>query len=168
MKVGPAAVEKFQQFNVPGDDSNYHFESFTFASGKLGTAIKANRGTFKAEVLESMHQIKSQETPAGAGADADVSVSAIGNAQGAGFAVVRYYNVVDSATGGSADSLDLAAAIRGDVHMIVNDTAIQLQMYPASGEKINDLADDAAFDIDAFTTVIVGCLVDGVFKAKAI
>lgn len=81
------------------------------------------------------------------------TVAASGNAQGAGYDVVRRVTEVTSATAATNDSLDLPAAVAGDHRVIRNASGVSIDVYPASGESINALAANASLAVADGTTV---------------
>jgi hypothetical protein len=147
-------------FNCQSTDIEKIFASGSGGVIKLKGASK-NSGLV-VETFENVEQIGvAIDSASTRSLDKDLSVSAAGSAQGAGFAVVRYLNVVDAATDTSAEALDLPAATVDKVTVLVNDTAVALEVFPASTETINGAAADAVYDQAAFSTVHYACKVAG-------
>lgn len=131
-----------------------------------GSVVKLKKSALNSnkviEVFENVEQIGvAIDSSSARSVDKDMSVSAAGSAQGAGFAITRYLNVVDSATDTSAEALDLPAATVDDVIVVVNSTAVALEVFPASTETINGAAADAVYDQPAFSTRHYACRVAG-------
>jgi hypothetical protein len=137
-------------------------------SGTYGSVIKNHRGSKKFEVFETALQIDTQINPSKAGADANTAVAAAGGTQAAAAVLTKYLNVVTSATAATADGVALGAATAGKVRRIVNSTAIGIKVYPATGENIDALVDDAAFVIPAGATYHFSCQTAGFWKSAKI
>jgi len=76
----------------------------------------------------------------------DVGITALGAAQGAGYAITKYYNEFDTVdVSGDAYGADLPAAPAADDHYVIsnNDSADNLSVYPQTDGVINALAADA-------------------------
>lgn len=95
------------------------------------------------------------------GSDKVLGGNAAGNAQGAGLAISAYLTEIDTATANTNDSLDLPAAVKDDVRVVINSTTVTLQCYPASGENFKGLAANAAYDIPPKSRKHFVCLADG-------
>lgn len=112
-------------------------------------------------VFETPAQVQVAIDPSdGKSLDKDTSITAAGSTQGNGFAIVNYYNIVDSATDTSAEALDLPAAVAGGVHVVYNQTAVALETFPASGETINGAAANAVYDHAAYAVKTYVCKTD--------
>lgn len=74
----------------------------------------------------------------------NAGVAATGNSQATAKAVVDDLNVVTSATGTSADGLVLPSWPASDDLVIVNTTAVDLDVFPPPGGKINGGSTNAA------------------------
>ena len=75
----------------------------------------------------------------------DAAVAAAGNSQATGTALTGAVNIVTSATGTSADGVVLPAdRAVGDILMIVNETAVALDVFPPTGGAINGGSANAA------------------------
>lgn len=126
-----------------------------------------SRKSAKIEVFESPIEVEIARNPASTNPNAfdkDLSITAAGSAQGAGFSIVNFYNVVDSATETTAEALDLPAATVGKILHIINQTAVALEVFPASTETINGAAADAKYDHAAYTRVHYYCKVAGAWE----
>lgn len=134
-------------------------------SGTYGSVLKIRRGALKFEVFETALQIDSQMNPTKAGADANTAVAAAGGTQGAATALTKYHNVVTSATAGTAEGVGLGAATVGKVRRVINTTAVTVKVYPATGEKIDALAANAAFNVLAGETYHFSCQTAGAWKS---
>lgn len=86
-------------------------------------------------------------TLTGSQTSSNASVSAAGTTQGAATVLTKTVNFVTSVTASSADGVALPAASAGLTITVVNTTATNLNVYPASGDAINDLSSNAAFVI---------------------
>jgi hypothetical protein len=75
----------------------------------------------------------------------NAAVAAAGNSQATATALTASLNVVTSATGTSADGVRLPAGYsQGDIILIVNATAVALDVFPPTGGAINGGTADAA------------------------
>lgn len=75
----------------------------------------------------------------------DAAVAAAGNNQATATALTGAVNVVTSATATSADGVQLPAGYAaGDMVLVVNTTAVALDVFPPSGGAINGASADAA------------------------
>lgn len=68
------------------------------------------------------------------------TVAAAGTTQGAATAMTSDYNVVTSATAGSATGVVVPGATSGKYVVVVNRTAVAINVYPASGHSFDGLA----------------------------
>lgn len=141
--------------------------------GEFGSTIKLGDGSGQESwrIFETPKMIEAAKDPtsnnASIGAsELDLSAEAAGSAQGAGYAVSKYYTEIDTATDTSAEAVDLPAATVGKVHVVENATAVALEVFPASDESINNAADDAVYDQAANSTVYYYCVVAGEWQIK--
>jgi len=75
----------------------------------------------------------------------NTAVAAAGNSQATGTVLSGAVNIVTSATGTSADGVVLPADYaEGDMVIVVNNTAVALDVWPPSGGAINGGSADAA------------------------
>jgi hypothetical protein len=81
--------------------------------------------------------------------NANLAVTAAGANQGAATALATYFNKVTTATVDQGVRLPAGSAVAEQVHVIQNGTAVNVKLYPATDDKINALADNAALDIPA-------------------
>lgn len=126
-----------------------------------------SRTSAKIQVFESPTEVEIARDPSSTNPNAfdkDTSITAAGSAQGAGFNIVNFYNVVDTATDTSAEALDLPAATAGKILHIINDTGVALEVFPASGETINGAAANAVYDHAAYTRIHYYCKVAGAWE----
>lgn len=75
------------------------------------------------------------------------SVSAAGTSQGTATELTKTVNFVTSVTASSAEGVALPGAAAGLFITVVNTTATNLKVYPATGDAINDLSSNTAFII---------------------
>ena len=75
------------------------------------------------------------------------SVSAAGTTQGTATGLTKTVNFVTSVTSSSAEGVALPGAAAGLFITVVNTTATNLKVYPATGDAINDLSSNTAFII---------------------
>lgn len=99
----------------------------------LGEKIRVAEKPFDLEALadlDSTDLIIVQRVAAG--------VAALGAAQGAGYAIIKFLTECDTATVTSADGLDIPAATVGGVRCVINNHAtVTLDIFPASGENFD-------------------------------
>lgn len=75
----------------------------------------------------------------------ELAVAAAGNSQATATALTGAVNVVTSATATSADGVVLPSDFAaGDMLLVVNTTAVALDVFPPSGGAINGASADAA------------------------
>ena len=80
----------------------------------------------------------------------DRTVAAAGNSQATATGLTAVTNVVTSATGTSADGLRLPTGWDvGDRLYVANTTAVALDVFPPTGQKINGGSDNAAVALKA-------------------
>ncbi len=90
------------------------------------------------------------------------AVAAAGSDQATATALTAAINVVTSATGTTADGVRLPGDYaEGDLLLIVNTTAVALDVFPASGKKINGASADAAKALAANMSGLYVSLGDG-------
>ena len=77
------------------------------------------------------------------------AVAGAGNSQGTATALTKTYNVVTSATAGSAEGVKLPDTSTGLEAFILNDTSATIKIYPHSGESIDSGSANAAIDLGA-------------------
>jgi len=137
-------------------------------SSPFGCVLKSGLGGRGARkefwLAESPSQVAVAEDPATANVNAQdkaLGLAALGAAQGAGVDVSRYLNEVTTATATTADSVDLPAATVGKVLVLLNNTDVPLEVYPAVGEIIGDLAANALYLLAARERVHFVCRVAG-------
>lgn len=99
-----------------------------------------------------------------AGSEVDLGVTALNSAQGAGYAVTAYLTEVTSATDVTGEALDLPAATVGDTLVVINATAVALEVFPATSETINGAAANAVYDQPAKSRVHYYCKVAGAWE----
>jgi hypothetical protein len=167
-KVGPsnAELKTPQIFTLQETDLGNPIQKRK--TGTFGSVLKLFRNSQKVEVFETVLQIDTQLNPSKAGADINAAVAGAGSVQGTATLLTKYMNIVTSATGGSAEGVRLGAATRGKVVRIVNNTAVTVKVYPATGENINALADNIALDLPAGATYHYACLTAGFWKSIVI
>lgn len=68
--------------------------------------------------------------------DVTVGIAAAGNSQATATALVTEINVVATATGTSADGVQLPKAVTGRVVTIYNNTAATIEVWPATGDTV--------------------------------
>ena len=71
------------------------------------------------------------------------------NSQGTATALTKAYNIVTSATAGSAEGVKLPDTSTGLEAFILNDTSATIKIYPHSGESIDSGSANAAIDLGA-------------------
>ena len=77
----------------------------------------------------------------------DGAVAGAGNSQGTATALTQTYNVVTSATAGSAEGVKLPDVSTGMEAFILNDTSATIKVYPYSGESVDSGSANAAVDL---------------------
>ncbi len=170
-KVGPSDKNKATPRIIALHEEDLTPDNEIIAKTKTGTygsVIKIKRGAQKFEVFETALQIDTQINPSKAGADANTAVAAAGGNQAAATALTKYHNIVTSATAGTAEGVGLGAATVGKVRRVVNATAVTVKVYPATGENINALADNVAFDVLAGETHHFSCQTAGFWKSAKV
>ena len=75
------------------------------------------------------------------------AVAGAGNSQGTATALTKTYNVVTSATAGSAEGVKLPDVSTGMEAFILNDTSATIKVYPYSGESIDAESANAAIGL---------------------
>ena len=122
--------------------------------------------------FESPLQITALENPATdnyfAKSEIALGLDAAGSAQGAGVAILKFFNTVDAATDSSAEAFDLPAATKGAVHIVVNETAVALEGFPDTDETINGAAANAVYDHAANKTVYYYCTTAGAWRVLVV
>lgn len=64
----------------------------------------------------------------------------------------------------AGDSVRLPAALPGAMILVKNTTATSMDVFPATGENINALADNAAFAVGATTSRMFFCALAGTWE----
>jgi hypothetical protein len=87
------------------------------------------------------------------GRDVQDSIAAAGAAQGTATALTGGICRITTATGGSADGVRLPSAgtFPGDAVVVINKSAATINVYPATGEKINTGTANAAVTVATVT-----------------
>lgn len=88
-------------------------------------------------------------TLAGSQTTSTSNVSAAGTTQGTATALTRTVNFVTSVTASSAEGVSLPAAAAGLNVTVINTTSTNLNVYPASGDAVNDLGSNNPYVIPA-------------------
>jgi hypothetical protein len=124
--------------------------------------------TFPTNVASTSTSTGSMVTAGGLGVGGNVSVGGIlrrslnnalaaaGTTQGTATAIAKDVSVVSSGTGGSATGVILpvpANSTESQEHVICNDTAIDISVYPNSGGSIDSLSTNAAFSLPVGTKI---------------
>lgn len=139
-------------------------------SGSAGfgseVVVEATNGTRKVYfVVETPVMVEAAMNPSsdnnGALNEIALGLDATGSAQGAGVSVSKYFNTIDAATDTSAEAVDLPAAVKNGVLVIHNQTAVALEVFPASGEDVNGGAANAVYNQAANSIVFYYCKEDG-------
>lgn len=73
-----------------------------------------------------------------------LGLDAAGNSAGTAADVTEYFTEVDVSVATSADGIQLDAATVGKVRIVLNTSAVALEMWPQTGENFLGSADDAA------------------------
>jgi hypothetical protein len=80
---------------------------------------------------------------------ASSAVSGAGSTQGAATALTASYNIVTTATAGSAEGVKLPDTATGLETFILNDTAVSIKIYPSTGESIDGGSANASVSLAA-------------------
>jgi hypothetical protein len=72
-------------------------------------------------------------------------IVAAGSVQGDATAITKTHAIVTTAT--ADQGVQLTAAALGLTHEVTNETAVNVKVYPQTGENINDLASNIAIDL---------------------
>lgn len=129
-----------------------------------GSRVTVSKGGVRQdyEVLETPDQIKAAEDPSASNVHAahelNLGLDAAGSAQGAGVAANRYYNTIDAATDTSAEAVDIPVMAVNEVKVIVNLTAVALELFPASGDNFRGKSANAVLDMAANSVLILYCI----------
>lgn len=83
-----------------------------------------------------------------------------GGGQANATALTKAINRVTT-VGTAGDSVKLPAAKAGASIAVINSTATSMNVFPQTGEDINDLGDNAAYAVAANKAVMFLCAVDG-------
>lgn len=123
------------------------------AGGCVVKFVDSSRKSCNYEVLETQAQINVAIDPSSSNPyaqDKNLALSALGANQGAAAALTAYLTMVTSATGGSAEGVRLPA-LSGVTkpYVVINNTAVTVKVYPATGETINGGAANAAVNLAA-------------------
>lgn len=81
--------------------------------------------------------------------DMDLSVSAAGTEQADATDIAKYLSVIDTATANQGVQLKAAAA--GALQVVINATAVNVKVYPATGDAIDGEDVNTAIDLPAGT-----------------
>ena len=88
-------------------------------------------------------------TLAGSQTTSSGNASAAGTTQGTATALTKTVNFITTVTSGSAEGVALPGAAAGLNITIVNTTSTNLNVYPASGDTVNDLGTNNPYVIAA-------------------
>lgn len=125
-----------------------------------GAVVKLSNsvyGSGKIETYETVEQIKTLISPDPADnvlADSALAVTAAGANQGAAYQLLKYFNVVTTATADQGVKLPLAST--GKAVVVINQTANNVKVYPGTANYINGLAVNVAIDLPAGTSLQFG------------
>lgn len=117
------------------------------------------------KVYESAAEIKAQQLVDAGQATTlfaknwvNLAQAAAGATAAAALDVVKYLTEVSSATVTTTDGVQLDAATRGKVRVVVNTSGVALEMWPQTGENFKDSADNAAIAQAAATRKHYVCI----------
>jgi hypothetical protein len=117
-------------------------------------------------ILEDADQLKVAENPDSTYAlDKDLAVAAAGADQATATALTKYFNKVTSSTAGTADGVKLPAALTDKVIVVFNGSANPVNVYPATGEIIDDNAANASVSVAANAITYFASLEDGKWQS---
>ena len=160
---------------VTGGSSNVSLEYIPgdaiaeVTSTPYGAQIKVKKGgvIHEYQVFETPSQVKASENPSTSNPHAQheitIGADAAGSTQGNGVDITTYLTTIDAATDTSAEAFDLPAATLYDVRVLINETAVALEGFPASTENFRGEAANAVLDIPAKSKAVFYCIEEGVW-----
>jgi hypothetical protein len=153
-------------FNYNSGSGVVGFYDLTGSAWRMYIANTTGVVTFPTNVASTSTSTGSLVVAGGVGVGGNVSVAGVlrrslnnavaaaGTTQGAATAITKSISVVSSGTGGSATGVILpvpANSTESQEHVICNDTAIAISVYPNSGGSIDALSTNAAFSLPVGT-----------------
>ncbi len=145
--INPALIQKYESVETD-DDSR-------FKSGTTKIVLGGEGYKFQVfGVYETVEQIQVAINPATTNPyaqDKELSIEATGGTQGAAFAMTKYLNEVDAGTATSADGIRLPTAVANKVVVVINNTALTLDVWPNTDDTVAGGAADAATTQPAFS-----------------
>ena len=152
-----------KQIYVPSDSIA---EMIDISETDYGTKLVIDESSVPKDVyvMESPNEVKASEDPATTNLHVlqsiDLGVPAAGSTQGAATAITKYLTEVTTVVDSSADGMVLPEAVVGAIHVVINnDSADDIDVFPAVGDFINALSVNIPFNMLQQTKTTFVCQV---------